>query len=114
MNEQLVAAALDRLQGLRDQVDEPWEKAVVDVGLAVLARGGTEAVQQLVGLVERRDAAQLISISLPLRESSDLLVALQNGEADRVKRTRELLEKVWVVAKMVAEELLRIALKGAA
>lgn len=117
MNEksvELVNQAVGRLLGLRNDVGEPWEKAVVDAGLSVLARGGTEAVQQLVSMIERKDAVQLISIGLPLRESSDLLAALQNGEADRVKRTRELLEKVWAMAKIVAEELLKIALGSAA
>jgi hypothetical protein len=114
VNEKLVEEALARLTGLRNEAKEPWERAVVDAGLSVLARGGTEAVNQLVSLVERKDAAQLIAISLPLRESSDILAALQNGEADRVGRTKELLEKVWAVAKIVAEELLKIALGSAA
>jgi len=117
MNEhavELVNQAVSRLRSLRNEASEPWEKAVIDAGLSVLARGGTEAVQQLVSMIERKDSAQLISTGLPLRESSDLLVALQNGEADRVKRTKELLEKVWAMAKIVAEDLLKIALGSAA
>jgi hypothetical protein len=116
MEAEIVSAALTQLKALREGVKEPWEKAVFDVGLSLLTRYGVETVKVLeetLGVRSRcspEELSQMIAVGLPIRESSNLLAALQNGEADRVKRSRELLQKVMAVVVEMTNAILKIAL----
>lgn len=117
MNDQLVAAALERLRGLRDQVDEPWEKAAVDLFLGLVSREGVEALYALGPVLASqwdfsKGVPGALGGKMTLRESSDLLALLESAEADRREKVSAVLSKVLAVARMVAEELLKIALKG--
>jgi hypothetical protein len=61
----------------------------------------------LAGKRSFEELTTLISIQLPLREASDFLVVLENGEADHLKKVSELLQKVLKVTVDVAEALLK-------
>lgn len=115
-----VRGYVEKLHAVRDEARAPWEQTLMDVGLSVLTTGGTSAVQglesSLASFAQRQLSAaalsDLIGKQLSLRDASNFLAVLENGEADRVERSRELLRKVLSVAATVAEDLLKAALGG--
>lgn len=121
---------LDRLKILRDQLGTDWERTVLDTGLALIRAEGPSCVQEVIRLLadltgnehERCTRQQWdgsidaleskVVNTLSLREASDFLAVLEVKEADRLDRTRALLQQVLAVARVVADELLKIILRG--
>lgn len=98
------------LVGLRTHpVREPWERTVTDVGVSVLARGGVRGLSQVL---EAPGGLMDPGHTLTAREMSDLLAVLENEEADRLVRSRELLREILAFALKAGEELLKAALGG--
>jgi len=120
LDQTLVDAAVARLHDLRNVATNDWERVLVNAGLSVLANGGVGAVQQLEktmadwasGKLSLAQVSAKIDHDLSLREASDFLVAMENQEADRVQRTKEILQLLGSVARMVADELLKMVLHG--
>jgi hypothetical protein len=54
----------------------------------------------------------MVGRTLSLRDASDFLAVLQNAEADRLDRARDLLRRVVAYATAAAEELLKVVLGG--
>lgn len=123
MDQQLVDAALARLRAIRDEVPEEWERIVVDLGISAISKEGLDAVSNLQTLLRMHgygnevlslnDLTDQVGKKLSLRDASNLLAVLEANEANRLVRSQELLQKVWVVGVQVAGELLKLALKGA-
>jgi SpoU rRNA methylase family enzyme len=123
MDQQLVDAALARLRAIRDEVPEEWERIVVDLGISAISKEGLDAVSNLQTLLRMHgygnevlslnDLTDQVGKKLSLRDASNLLAVLEANEANRLVRSQELLQKVWVVVVQVAGELLKLALKGA-
>lgn len=121
LDQLLVDEALKGLTKVRDTTPAGgWERTVVDAGLSALARDGLGAVQGLEqsladlagGKLSLAKLTQQVGHTLSLREASDLMGVLENGEASRVQRSRELLQTILSVATTVAGELLKLALGG--
>lgn len=120
MTTSAVKGYVEKLRAVRNEASAPWEQTLVDIGLSVLTTGGASAVQGLESSLasfsqrklSREALTDLIGKQLSLRDASNFLAVLENGEADRVERSRELLRKVLTVASTVAEELLKAALGG--
>jgi hypothetical protein len=115
VNEKLVEEALDRLRSLRDGAKEPWEKAAVDLFLGLVSREGMDSLYALGPVLSSQwdfsgGVPGVIGRKMTLRETSDLLALLESAEADRRAKVAEILGKVLTVVKIVAEELLKIAL----
>lgn len=90
-------------------VQAPWERTVTEVAVSLLTREG------LHGLCKAVDApGGILDPSVPLtpREMSELLVVMENAEADRLVRSRELLKEILAFAIKAAGELLKAALGG--
>lgn len=116
---------LDRLKSLRDQLGTDWERTVLDTGLALIRAEGPGCVQEVIRLLTELTGDGKVSKdhsinaleskvvnTLSLREASDFLAVLEVKEADRLDRTRALLQQVLSVARIVADELLKIILRG--
>ena len=88
-------------------VREPWERIVADVGVSVLAREGLDGLSKVVDAPGGVDPTLLSP-----REMSEILVVLENAEADRLERSREILREVLAFALKAAGELLKAALGG--
>lgn len=98
------------LVGLRTHpVREPWERTVSDVAFSVMARGGIRGLSQVL---EAPGGLMDPGPTLTSREMSDLLTVLENAEADRLVRSRELLKEILAFALKAAEKLLKAALGG--
>jgi hypothetical protein len=112
--------ALVPLLSLRDQFPGGWERSLVEISMRALRDRGVEGVRVLQTLVDstrtgHMDTAQLVEAvgrTLPLRDASDFLAILQNAEADRLDRARDLLRRALALATVAAGELLRVALGG--
>lgn len=115
--------ALVPLLSLRDQFPGGWERSLVEISMRALRDRGVEGVRVLQTLVDSTctghtgymNKAQLVEAvgrTLPLRDASDFLAILQNAEADRLDRARDLLRRVLALATVAAGELLRVALGG--
>ena len=89
-------------------VREPWERTVADVGVSILAREGLDGLSKVANAPE----GILDSTVLTPREMSELLVVLENAEADRLERSREILKEILSFALKAAGELLKAALGG--
>lgn len=111
---------LDRLRGLSQSSTDPWEISLVDIALRALRDGGIGAVRGIEEALAERASGKpsadrlrvLIGEKLSLRDASDFLAVLESGEADRLDRSREVIQKVLAVAASVADDLLKVALGG--
>ena len=104
-------------RGLPGATPQPWEQAVIEVGLGVLALGGTQALSSLIDALHSGDRPQATVVNalvegLSLREASGVVALLETSEADRRQRNEELLRKALKMAAILAEELLKAALMG--
>ena len=117
MDPSVITKALEGLLSAKNSAGNPWEASVVSLSLSLISRKGTDGVAELQsffeGLGSSPDSAmvKLMATDLTLRESSDLLVVMQNREADRVAQTRDLLHRILLAAKSAAEILLKSALE---
>lgn len=108
------------LLSLRDQFPSGWERSLVDISLRALRDRGVDGVRDLQNFIEdtrtgRSNAeqrVQMVGRTLSLRDASDFLAVLQNAEADRLDRARDLLRRVVAIATAAAEELLKVVLGG--
>jgi hypothetical protein len=111
---------LDRLYDLSHQASSLWEQTLADIALRALRDGGVETVRAIESIIKGKASGsldpakirELVETRLSLRDASDFLALLESEEADRLERSRELLQKLIAVATTVAEELLKIALGG--
>jgi hypothetical protein len=111
---------LGKLYDLPHQASSLWEQTLADIALRALRDGGVDAVRYIEAIIEGKASGkldpakirELVGAKLSLRDASDFLAVLERGEADRLDRSRELLQKVVAVATTVAEDLLKIALGG--
>lgn len=102
-----VEEALRDLNAFHGQ--NPWEYTVCGLAFAVLHR---EGITGLSKVVEGQDLVQGAGAVLTPREMSDLLAVLQNSEADRLVRSREIFKEILAFALKAAEALLKAALGG--
>lgn len=104
-----MSSPTDPLIALRDQSRDEWERTLTEIALRALRDGGPDGVRTLEEFLKTRKVDDLYR-RLPLRDASEILANLQNAEADRLQRSRDLLRKILAVAAAVSEELLKIAL----
>lgn len=90
-------------------IREPWERRVSDVGVSILTRSG---IRGLSLVLEAPGGVTDPNLSLTPREMSELVSVLENAEADRLVRTREILKEVLAFALKAGEDLLKAALGG--
>ena len=98
------------LAGLQNHpVREPWERTVANLAVSILARDG---IQGLSRVVDAPGSLTDPGVKLTTREMSELVSVLENAEADRLVRSREILKEILTFALKAADELLKAALGG--
>lgn len=104
---------------LHYRIQSPWEGQVREVCLSTLSRNGTLGLlklgQALNGIMVTPGVDHtggLVAADLTLREASNLLAVLENAEADRLVRTRAIVQELLAFALQAAEALLKAALGG--
>ena len=113
-------SALGNLLFLKTSASSSWEQTLIEIALSLLKTGGMAAVSELEGAMTGflrgsltpDQLRTMIGEKLSLRDASDLLVVLENAEADKIERTRAILRDVLSAATVAAEALLKAALGG--
>ena len=78
------------LDDLRDQIDEPWKKSIMDILADTIEKYGLEGIQKIQDLVNQIADGDKPDMSfMNLKSRSDVLAMMQNMEADKKSKARD-------------------------
>ena len=112
LGEQGVEKLAQEMSDQADKVDEPWQRALINLAADGIAKFGPDGVkmasQAVEDLLDGKRGTKISDITDDLETASDLLYALQNAEAARKSKARDFM-------RVLGQSLGRIAggfLKG--